>query len=86
MPENIEVHADHVARRDVGGEFCITHPGVSQDHAECIQLSAFSIDLDVTELPEIHLRLFSWIRLVPVDCQDLPVISHWPAVLLDKGI
>ena len=55
MSEGIKVHADHVACADVGGEFGISHPGITEDHAECAQFPSFPIDMDVTELPKIDL-------------------------------
>ena len=84
--KGIEVHADHISCADVSGEFCIPHPGVPKDHAEGIQFSPFPVNIDVSKLSEVHLRLLSRIGFIPVDCQDLPVISHGPAVLLHKGI
>ena len=86
MPEGIEVHADHVACADVGGEFGISHPGITEGNAEFVKFPSFSVNLDVTEPSEIHLPLPSGTGLIPVEFQDLLVISHWPAVLLDKGI
>lgn len=62
---------------DVGGEgeHHVPHPGIPEDHAEAVHLLPLPVNVQISALAPVYLRLNARFRLEPENCLD---ILSWP--------
>ena len=78
----IEMHLNDVFSGYVCGEFCISHPGISKDDGECIELPSLSVNINISEFSEIHLGMSSQFCFISDHSIDGTILSQGTEIIL----